>query len=143
MYVVNGKDISADSLVRLLKNDASQANYEGWKAFAEQAGNALEHAPKSDEKQLDHGEDSSGGGHGTISIVDDGRHDLGKPRKSSGKKLMLSGRFDAGTKERVLREVGNRLEALGETVLVVSASAGQSFGPMTMEYLQECDVMVS
>ena len=77
------------------------------------------------------------GGHGTASVVDDAGmpSDLGTAPKGSGKKLMLSGRFDGGEKERVLRAVGTRLEALGEKVLVVSASAGQSFGPMTMEYL--------
>ena len=58
---------------------------------------------------------------------------------------MLSGRFDGGPKETMLRGVAARLRALmgAERVLVVEANAGQKFGPMTMQCLTQMDVMVA
>ena len=58
---------------------------------------------------------------------------------------MLSGRFDGGPKEAVIRGVAARLRALigDERVLIVNANAGDQFGPMTMECLDQMDVMVA
>eukprot|EP00935_MAST-01C_sp_MAST-1C-sp1_P000798 g798.t1 len=36
VFVVDGKNISADSLLRLLKNDTSECNFDGWKVSAKQ-----------------------------------------------------------------------------------------------------------
>ena len=58
---------------------------------------------------------------------------------------MLSGRFDGGPKEAVIRGVAARLKALigDERVLLVEANAGEQFGPMTMQCLTQMDVMVA
>ena len=61
-------------------------------------------------------------------------------------KVMLSGRFGVGRqakKEAFLRAVGGFLEKWGVHVLVVEADATGDFGPMTIKYLTEMDVMVA
>ena len=61
------------------------------------------------------------------------------------KKVMLSGRFDGGKHEQLLRDTGKLLKKeKGVEVLVVEAKAGgEGFGEQTMKNMKAMDVMVA
>jgi hypothetical protein len=69
------------------------------------------------------------------------------PEKMSDEpdKLMMSGRFDGGEKERVIRGVASRMEPqIGEeNLLIVSAGTGGDFGPMTARCLDNMTKMAA
>ena len=62
---------------------------------------------------------------------------------ASGKKLMASGRFDGGPKEKYMRDTAVALQAMGEEVLIVTAGGGAKFGKQTMSCLYNMQIMVA
>lgn len=56
---------------------------------------------------------------------------------------MISARFNTSAMIEKCKELKTELEEVGFTnVLLVDAASGEQFGPMTMQYLHECDAMI-
>jgi len=66
-----------------------------------------------------------------------------RPRLTLESKYMISARFNSQEMVHNCKDLKLALTELGFTnVLLVDAAGGDQFGPMTMQYLTECDAMI-